>query len=73
MEDVKKLSNSDLLDKMAKFRPIAFFGVLAVFAGMAVIITYKLHFAYILVVGIPFIFIARKFYKYHNEIQRRHL
>jgi len=73
MENPKNLNNLQLLEKMSKYRMGAFFSVLSVFACMAIIIMFKLHFMYILVVAIPFGFFARRFYKYYNEVQRRHL
>ncbi|WP_372776701.1 hypothetical protein [Mangrovibacterium sp.] len=73
MKNPKSLSNTELLDKMAKYRKIAFFAVMTVFASMAFILIYKLNYLLILIVAIPFVFIARGFYKHYNEVQRRHL
>ncbi|PTN05305.1 hypothetical protein [Mangrovibacterium marinum] len=73
MTDVKKLSNIELLEKLSKYRNMAFFSVLSIFLGMAVIIIYKVHFLYLAIVAVPFIFVARVFYKYYNEVQRRNL
>jgi len=73
MTDVKKLSNVELLERLSKYRNLAFFSVLSIFLGMALIIIYKIHFFFLLVVAIPFVFVARVFYKYYNEVQRRHL
>ncbi|WP_163713010.1 hypothetical protein [Mangrovibacterium lignilyticum] len=73
MKDPKTLNNHELLEKMAKHRTRAFFAVMSVFACMAIIIIYKLHFLFILVVVVPFLLVARGFYKHYNEVQRRHL
>jgi hypothetical protein len=73
MTDVKKLSNVELLQKMSRYRNMAFVAVLSIFLGMAVIIIYKVHFLYLLFVAVPFVFVAKTFYKYYNEVQRRHL
>lgn len=73
MTDLKKLSNVQLLEKLSKYRNMAFFAVLAIFVSMALIIIYKLSPLFLIIVVVPFIFVARVFYKYYNEVQRRHL
>jgi len=73
MKKPSEMNNSELLDKMARYRVIAFFSVMAVFITMIVIVTYKLHFLYLIIVAIPFLFFARKFYRCYHEVQRRQL
>ncbi len=73
MKNPKTLNNYQLLEEMSKQRMRAFIGVLSVFIAMAAIIYFKLHFLMILLVAIPFGFIAKRFYKTYNEVQRRNL
>lgn len=73
MTDLKKLNNLELLERLSKYRNISFFAVMAIFVSMALIIIYKLSPLFLIIVVIPFIFVARIFYKYYNEVQRRNL
>lgn len=73
MKNVKTMNNKDLLEAMAKWRLRAFFAVMAIFVCMALILMFKVHFLYILIVVIPFAPVAFNFYRHFNEVQRRHL
>lgn len=73
MKEIEKLSNDELLKRMARYRPVIIILVAFMFVTFALLIIYRINHLFAIFTIIPIIPVYYRFNKYFRESQRRNL